>query len=214
MSNSLNILRKEKKKVIICGDFNYNLLAFDKNKETNGFLNLMISNWFTSQILGPTRITAHQKESLIDNIFINFSDFHCSSGNLFENISDHLPNFMIIENLSALKKEKSKVRIRDIKNFNENNFINELKDFRLEDVLKTIPDLNMKYKYFHDKILYLINKNAPMRYATKKENKRHHKPWITSGILKSIKQKNKLLKTFLKTKDNFIIADTNFTEIK
>ena len=32
LSNSLNILRKEKKKVIICGDFNYNLLAFDKNK--------------------------------------------------------------------------------------------------------------------------------------------------------------------------------------
>ena len=39
---SLDILRKEKKNVIICGDFN--LLAFDKNKETNDFLNLMISN--------------------------------------------------------------------------------------------------------------------------------------------------------------------------
>ena len=210
LSNSLNILRKEKKKVIICGDFNYNLLAFDKNKETNDFLNLMISNWFTPQILGPTRITGHQKESLIDNIFINFSDLHCSSGNLFEKISDHLPNFMIIENLSALKKEKSKVRIRDMKNFNENNFINELKNLKLEEVLKTIPDLNMKYEYFHDKILYLINKNAPMRDATKKENKRNHKPWITSGILKSIKQKNKLLKKFLKTKDNFYYCRYKF----
>ena len=37
----------------------------------------MISNWFTPQILGPNRITEHQKESLIDNIFINFSDLHC-----------------------------------------------------------------------------------------------------------------------------------------
>ena len=25
----------------------------------------MISNWFTPQILGPTRITEHQKESLL-----------------------------------------------------------------------------------------------------------------------------------------------------
>ena len=210
LSNSLNILWKEKKKVIISGDFDYNLLAFDKNKGTNDFLNLMISNWFTPQILGPTRITGHQKESLIDNIFINFSDLHCSSGNLFEKISDHVPNFVIIENLSALKKEKSKVRIRDMKNFNENNFINELKNLKLEEVLKTIPDLNMKCEYFHNKILYLIDKNAPMRDATKKENKRNHKPWITSGILKSIKQKNKLLKTFLKIKDNFYYCRYKF----
>ena len=68
----------------------------------------------------------------------------------------------------------------------------------------------MKYKYFHDKILYLINKNAPMRDATKKENKTNHKPWITSGILKSIKQKNKLLKKFLKTKYNFYYCRYKF----
>ena len=80
-----------------------------------------------------------------------------------------------------------------MKNFNESNFTNELKNFKFDEVLKTIPDLNMKYEYFHDKILYLINKHAPMRDATKKENKRIHKPWITSGISKSIKQKNKLL---------------------
>ena len=209
VGNSLDILRKEKKKVIICGDFNYNLLAFDKNKETNDFLNLMISNWFTPQILGPTRITEHQKESLIDNIFINFSDLHCLSGNLFEKISDHLPNF-IIENLSVLKKQKNKVRIRDMKNFNESNFTNELKNLKLDEVLKTIPDLNMKYEYFHDKIIYLINKHAPMRDVTKKENKRIHKPWITSGILKSIKQKNKLLKKFLRTKDNFYYCRYKF----
>ena len=117
---------------------------------------------------------------------------------------------MIIENLSALKKDKSKVRMRDMKNFNENNFIDELKNLKLEEVLETIPDLNMKYEYFHDKILYLINKNAPMRDATKKENKRIHKPWITSGILKSIKQNNKLLKKFLKTKDNFYYCRYKF----
>ena len=101
-----------------------------------------------------------------------------------------------------------------MKNFNESNFTNELKNLKLDKVLKTIPDLNLKYEYFHDKILYLINKHAPMRDATKKENKRIHKPWITSGILKSIKQKNKLLKKFLRTKRIFVIADTNFTEIK
>ena len=93
----------------------------------------------------------------------------------------------MIENLSVLKKQKNKVRIRDMRNFNESNFTNELKNLKLDEVLKTIPDLNIKYEYFHDKILYLINKHAPMRDATKKENKRIHNPWITSAILKSIK---------------------------
>ena len=110
----------------------------------------MISNWFAPQILGPTRITEHQKGSLIDNIFINFSDLYCLSGNLFEKISDHLPNFMIIENLSVLKKTKNKIRIKDMKTFNESNFTNELKNLKLDEVLKTIPDLNMKYEYFHE----------------------------------------------------------------
>ena len=59
-----------------------------------------------------------------------------------------------------------------MKNFNENNFINELKNLKLEEVLKTIPALYMKYQYFHDKILYLINKNAPMRDATKKRKQK------------------------------------------
>ena len=46
-----------------------------------------------------------------------------------------------------------------MKNFNESNFTNELKNLKLDEVLKTILDLNMKYEYFHDKILYLINKS-------------------------------------------------------
>ena len=85
-----------------------------------------------------------------------------------------------------------------------------MKNLKLDEVLKTIPDLNMKYEYFHDKILYLINKHALMRDATKKENKRIHKPWITSGILQSIRQKNKLLKKLLRTKDNFYYCRYKF----
>ena len=48
------------------------------------------------QILGPTRFVEHNKPSLIDNIFVNFSDMHCTSGNMIEKITDHLPNFLLI----------------------------------------------------------------------------------------------------------------------
>ena len=46
---------QRKKKVILTGDFNFNLRNFDKNKEVNEFLDLFTSNWFSPQILGPTR---------------------------------------------------------------------------------------------------------------------------------------------------------------
>ena len=72
----------------------------------NNYLNLLLLNWLTPQILGPTRIPEHQKESLIDNIYLNFTDLQCSSDNLFQKISDHLPNFLLVEDLSVLNKEQ------------------------------------------------------------------------------------------------------------
>ena len=101
----------EKKKIILTGDVNLNLLKFDKNKEITEFLDFLTAKWFTPQILGPTRITENEQASLIDNFFIDFNDLPCTSGNFFEKISDHLPNFLIIEKLSYhLKKKKSLIK--------------------------------------------------------------------------------------------------------
>ena len=44
-------LRKEKKKTIICGDFNHNLLNYDKDKHVNTFLNTMLENNFQPLLL-------------------------------------------------------------------------------------------------------------------------------------------------------------------
>ena len=90
-------INREKKKTIICGDFNLNLLHFDTDKETHSFLSTMFQNSFQSCITEPTRITNSNKPSLVDNIFINtFDDPTC--GNILEHISyDHLPNFIIMD---------------------------------------------------------------------------------------------------------------------
>ena len=107
-----NKINKENKKIVLTGDFNLNLLKFDKNKEITEFLDFLTPKWFTPQILGPTRITENQQASLIDNLFIDFNDLHCTSGNFFEKISDHPPNFLIIEKLSYhLKKRKSLMKV-------------------------------------------------------------------------------------------------------
>ena len=51
--------------------------------------------------------------------------------------------------------------------------------------------------------MQVIDKNAPLRYLSNREIKRKDKPWITKGIRKSISEKNRLLKTFLKNKSDF-----------
>ena len=83
---------------IVMGDFNLDLLKFD----TDSFLNSMLSTFFQPQILQPTRITDHTA-ILIDNIFLNSNrETFTISGNFIYDLTDHLPNFLIISNYTCL----------------------------------------------------------------------------------------------------------------
>ena len=101
-SNYLNKLleniSKEQRSIFLLGDFNVNLLNYNKHNPTNEFLDSLASNSFIPLILQPTRITSHSN-TLIDNIFSNIIDPDIISGNLTTTISDHLPQFAIIPNM-------------------------------------------------------------------------------------------------------------------
>ena len=62
---------------------------------------------------------------------------------------------------------------------------------------------NNKEKFEQDLELInsLIEKHAPLKQITKKKIKTKSKPWITTGILTSILNKNKKYNKFCKTKD-------------
>ena len=162
----------------------------------------MTINWLSPQILGPSRIAGPEKPSLIDNIFINFHDQQCSSGNLIERISEHLPNFLITEQINITKMPKNKIRKRDYINFDSEVLINEFQNLNIENKIHNMC-LNDKYVYIHEKTMNIINKNIPFKELSGNEIKKKKKPWVTKGILKSIKQKNHFLKLFLKTKQQF-----------
>ena len=52
-----------------------------------------------SQITFPTRIT-EKTSTLIDNILISNIVLNCISGNITTSISDHLPQFIVLDSLS------------------------------------------------------------------------------------------------------------------
>ena len=81
---------------------------------------MMLKNGYQPCITEPTRIVNGNKPSLLDNIFSNSIE-KCISGNLFDKISDHLPNFVIFENTKEKAKPK-KIRRRNMKYSNELNY--------------------------------------------------------------------------------------------
>ena len=56
--------------------------------------------------------------------------------------------------------------------------------------------------YFYQKLDQLINKHCPKNNIIKKQQKYLPRPWLTKGILKSIKEKSKTNKQFCKSTDS------------
>ena len=105
LKNMLNVIHHENKSTLLTGDFNVNLINYNKKRGTYNFLELLFNHNFTPQITLPTRVT-EKSTTLIDNIFVNNPSFKYLSGNITTSISDHLPQFIILENFkgSNLKK--------------------------------------------------------------------------------------------------------------
>ena len=70
------------------GHFNINLLNYESHRNTNEFINSMVSHCLLLHILQPTRVTDHSA-TVIDNIFTNATDFDTKSGNILNQLADH-----------------------------------------------------------------------------------------------------------------------------
>ena len=57
--------------------------------------------WFTPQILGPTKITENEQALPLIPFLLTLTIYTVyTSGNFFEKLSDHIPNFLITEKLN------------------------------------------------------------------------------------------------------------------
>src|SRR6218665_2189852 len=72
LSKMIPILIKEKRRVMIIGDFNIDLLKSTNHESSQHFSNIMTSAYFAPTINCQTRVT-DSTATLIDNIFTNFS---------------------------------------------------------------------------------------------------------------------------------------------
>ena len=182
------------KQIILMGDFNINLLHYHTNTHAQNFILSLQSLNLTPTIDKPTRVN-NNSYSLIDNIFINNLGYSICSGNIVSDLTDHFSQFCILNsftNLDLHDQPKLKRLTRDFSNFSEANFLNELSQVDLMDIVCNKADVNKSFSTFHNKLNKLLNKHAPLKPISKRSLKKQRKPWITKGIRRSIKIKNSL----------------------
>ena len=128
----------ENKKVFLLGDFNIDLLSYDSNSQISEIVDTWASNCFLPLITQPTRF-GFNSQTLIDNIFSNEINSITTSGNLTIHISDHLPQFSIVNNIFSSEPKSKHIKYeRDWKNFDEAKFSDDFNSLDWDTVL----DLN------------------------------------------------------------------------
>ena len=170
-------------------------------------LDELSSIYFTPQIFHSSPITGITK-TLTDNIFCNIP--HSSEQNISVNLtttySDHLPQVILVPGFYRYKNvHKSNVFIRDWKTFNNATFSADYKSTDWPTIMqidKGNPSLS--FHSYIEEVEKIISNHAPLRKTRKRELKFQSKPWITSGLQKSIVIKNKLFGKFIKSTNSII----------
>jgi hypothetical protein len=119
--------------------------------------------------------------TLIDNIFLNSIEYDTMSGNLLTDITDHLPNFLIINRIGTFKKENISYK-RNYTKINQERIINEVKSINWDNSLLDCGNPNDIFYSIYDKVSKVIDTYAPMEKISKKEAKFNTKPWITAAL--------------------------------
>ena len=122
-------------------------------------------------------------------------------------ISDHLPTFCIVD--IPLEKQKLKRYYRDYRQFDSELY---LQDVKAIDIYTESNDLNEIATKTISTFQLIVDKHLPRKLIPQSKQKQFSKPWITNGILKSIKNKQGMYRThFLSKQQNIKNMLTNLT---
>lgn len=196
LDDTMSKLSNQKLPCIVAGDLNIDLTKCSTNKNTADYVNSVLANNFIPTILMPTRITANSA-TLIDHIyyFPGKSKLETKSGNFLTEITDHLPNYLLLYNMKH-QNYQYRPLTRIISNKNVNKFKSDLDKTDWTQLLAT-NDPNIAYNEFSSTLSTLFNNNFPLIKKSRKCVR--DKPWITNALKKSSRLKYKLYKKWLQT---------------
>ena len=151
------------------------------------------------QIVLPTRVTSNAG-TVIDNIFCSYDIVNTVSGNILTALSDHLSQFLIIKNQEKINAKLFR-EVRDWSKFDSDAFLAAINSINWNDTLQShLLDVNSSFNSFYDMISNLIEESAPLIKVRIRDLPKAGNPWMTKGILRSMKVRDQLLKRYLSAK--------------
>ena len=178
-------------KTVIAGDLNINLLN-QQSETIQTFINDLQSLHFIPVITKPTHFPPSNirgNPTLLDHIWINCLNTY-RSGILTIDVTDHTPAFIQLF-IPTNKTETIKIQFRVHSLDNKNRFMQELSTVDWDALF--VADINTSTQSFVTHINSLYRRHFPLK--TKFISvKRLEKPWLTNGLLQSIKTKSRYFK--------------------
>ena len=177
-SNLIVSLKRNRHHEIIIGiDHNLDLLKANSHSQTNEFLELNLRKSLIPCISKPTRIT-HKTASLIDNIMAS-STAHCN----------HTSYIIVVKfrNQNKSMKGQKTVKHKKLDSLAFNKINQDISGENWPELLSKL-DANDSLNLFHEKLITSIDNHAPERKSLIRD------PWITTGILRSLKWQKQLYK--------------------
>ena len=160
------------------GDFNRD--PFHENLKIT-WLEYMESFGLKQIIESPTRVTDNSR-TLIDHIYCNTPNNIISVDVPTLGISDHFPILAArkINSLSAVKKSLFTISYTSFKNFNEQEFCNDVKSIPW-DIIKMFDDTNDVVETWSSLFLDIADKHLPLKQHRVK--RRQQPKWLTGEII-------------------------------
>ena len=190
------IKRSDYKLYFIGLDHNLDFLNLDKHEPTRKFIEFNMENQIWPTITKPTRITKNSA-SLIDNIMVSHDVFKkFRSCILTEDLSDHLPCYLIAQNLKLKKKDPPVITSRKITPKTLEKIKNALDVPHLYNTVQK-GSVNDAFESFHDGLLSIIDKEAPLETYQPSKNKYRKEAWLPVSLLQNIKRQKYLYRKSL-----------------
>ena len=150
----------KQRNVVLCGDFNIDLLKANQNKTSSDFLTVLMENKFFPNVVLLTRVTLNSC-TLIDNMFVKTNISTDATSSIVEtDISDHFP---CILSLPGFVIKHDSFRVIEKRIITKESILlskEELKSVNWS--LLDTNDANACYSKFHDTIMRILDKYMPI----------------------------------------------------
>ena len=162
----------ENKEMYILGDLNCDSSVPTKKIKT------LYELYQLSQLIDKATRVTMTTSSLIDHIVANKAEKISDSGVIYTGLSDHSLVFAI-RKISVVKKQEKKVEIRNMKKFDHQKFVEDLRRQPWENVYFFAEDPNAMWEIWKTLFLEVLDNHAPLQHKKIRTKK---VPSITSAI--------------------------------